>query len=159
VAANMATPCVINERSLLVCALARAHLGNEEEACRLEQEAGFYRMTGYGTVQDTPRVQLALLRDDLEAVESLLGEPGVRRSSWPYLSSMATHLDGLAALGERARVEAEASPFLQGNTYLEPFALRALGIVREDANLIERAAGRFEALGLDWHAARTRALL
>jgi len=24
--------------------------------------------------------------------------------------------------------------------------------------LIERASGRFEALGLDWHAARTRAL-
>ena len=66
-------------------------------------------MTGYGTVQDAPRVQLALQRDDLEAVESLLTEPGVRRSSWPYLSSMATHLDGLAALGERARVEAEAA--------------------------------------------------
>ena len=32
----------------------------------------------------------------------------------------------------------------------------ALGLVREDTSLIERAAGRFEALGLDWHAARTR---
>ena len=159
VAANIATPCVMNERSLLVCALARAHLGDEEEARRLEQEAEAHAMTGYGTVPDTPRVQLALHRNDLAAVESLLGEPGVRRSSWPYLSSMATHLDGLAALGERARVEAEASRLLQANTYLEPFALRALGLVREDANLIERAAGRFEALGLDWHAARTRALL
>ena len=38
VAANTATPCVLNERALLVCALAR-HLGDEEEACRLEQEA------------------------------------------------------------------------------------------------------------------------
>jgi class 3 adenylate cyclase len=159
VAANIATPCVVNERSLLVCALARAHLGDEEEARRLEQEAGAHAMTGYGTVPDTPRMQLALHRNDLAAVESLLGEPGIRRSYWPYLASMATHLDGLAALGERARVEAEASPFLQANTYLEPFALRALGIVREEANLIERAAGRFEALGLDWHAARTRALL
>ena len=52
-----------------------------------------------------------------------------------------------------------AGRLLQPNTYLEPFALRALGIVREDASLIEHAAGRFEALGLDWHAARTRALL
>jgi hypothetical protein len=48
---------------------------------------------------------------------------------------------------------------LQADTYLEPFALRALGLVREDANLIERAAGRFDAFGLDWHAAHTRALL
>jgi class 3 adenylate cyclase len=159
VAANLATPCVLNERALLVCALARAYLGDEEEACRLEQEAGAHRMTGYGPLQDAPRVQLALHRNDLAAVESLLGEPGVRRATTFYLSSMATYLDGLAALGERERVETEAVRLLQPNTYLEPFALRALGVVRENASLIERAAGRFEALGLDWHAARTRALL
>ena len=159
VAANIATPCVLNERALLVCALARAYLGDEEEACRLEQEAGAHRMTGYGPLQDAPRVQLALHRNDLVAVESFLGEPGVRRSTTYYLSSMATHLDGLAALGERERVEAEAGRLLQPNAYLEPFALRALGVVREDASLIERTAGRFEALGLDWHAARTWALL
>ena len=116
-------------------------------------------MTGYGPMQDAPRVQLALHRNDLVAVESFLGEPGVRRSTTYYLSSMATHLDGLAALGERERVETEADRLLQPNTYLEPFALRALGVVREDASLIERAAGRFETLGLGWHAARTRALL
>ena len=56
-------------------------------------------------------------------------------------------------------VEAEASRLLQPGTYLEPFALRALGLVREDASLIERAERRFEAFGLDWHAAQTRALL
>jgi class 3 adenylate cyclase len=159
VAANIATPCVLNERALLVCALARAYLGDEEEACRLEQEAGAHRMTGYGPMQDAPRVQLALHRNDLAVVEALLGEPGVRRSTTYYLSSMATHLDGLAALGERARVEAEESRLLQPNTYLEPFALRALGVVREDAGLIDRAANRFEAFGLVWHTARTRALL
>ena len=42
---------------------------------------------------------------------------------------------------------------------MEPFALRALGLVRDDASLIERAADRFDAFGLDWDAARTRALL
>jgi hypothetical protein len=56
-------------------------------------------------------------------------------------------------------VEAEAPRLLEPNTYLEPFALRALGVAREDARLIERAAVRFEAFGLDWHAARTSALL
>jgi hypothetical protein len=159
VAANVATPCVLNERTLVVCALARAYLGDEQEACRLEQEAGAHRMTGYGPLQDAPRVQLALHRDDLAAVESLLGELSVRRSTTYYLSSMATRLDGLAALGQRERVETEAGRLLQPTTYLEPFASRALGVVREDAGLIERAAGRFEALGLDWHAGRTRALL
>jgi len=158
VAANVATPCVFHERSLLVCALARAHLGDEEESRRLEQEAGTHAMKGYGTVSSTPRVQLALLRGDLATVESLLGEPGVRRSNWPYLSSMATHLDGLAALGERARVEANASR-IQPGTYLEPFALRAQGLVRGDCKLVERAAVRFEEFGLGWHATRTRALV
>ena len=159
VTANIATPCVLNERALVVCALACAYLGDEEEARRLEQEAGANRMTGYGPLQDAPRVQLALHRNDLAAVESLLGEPSVRRATTYYLSSMATNLDGLAALGERERVETEAGKLLQPNTYLEPFALRALGVVREDASLIERAADRFTALGLDWHAARTRKLL
>jgi hypothetical protein len=56
-------------------------------------------------------------------------------------------------------VEREADRHLKPGTYLEPFALRALGIVREDGGLIERAADRFAGLGLDWHAARTRELL
>ena len=116
-------------------------------------------MTGYGTVLDTPRLQLALKRGDLAAVESLLGEPAVRRTNWFYLSSMAAHLDGLAALREGARVEVEATRLMKPGTYLEPFALRALGIVREDESLVERAADRFAGLGLDWHAAQTRDLL
>jgi hypothetical protein len=43
--------------------------------------------------------------------------------------------------------------------YLEPFALRALGLVREDDALVGQAAERFEAFGLEWHAARTRELV
>jgi hypothetical protein len=116
-------------------------------------------MTGYGTVLDTPRIQLALHRGDLDAVASLLGEPAVRRTNWFYLSSMATHLDALAALRDRERVECEANSVLRPNTYLEPFGLRALGIVREDQALIERAAATFAALGLAWHAETTRALV
>jgi class 3 adenylate cyclase len=159
VAANVATPCVRNARSLLVCALAHAYRGEDGEACRLEREAAKYAMTGYGTVLDTPRLQLALHRGDLATVESLLGEPAVRTSNWFYLSSMAAHLDGLAALGEAGRVEAEAARVLRSGTYLEPFALRALGIVRGDDELVARAAGLFEGLSLEWQAARTRALV
>jgi class 3 adenylate cyclase len=158
VEANTETPCVRNARSLLVCALARAYLGDEEGAEQLERQAETHAMTGYGTVIDTPRLRLALHRNDLSAVGSLVGEPAVRRSNWFYLSSMAAHLDGLAALGARDLVEAEAAPVVPG-TYLEPFGLRARGIVSEDRELIAQAAELFEDFGLDWHAAETRASL
>ena len=159
VSESAATPCVLSARSLYVCALANAHLGNDEETERLEAKADPLAMSGYGTVLDTPRLRLALHRGDLTGVESLLGEPAVRASNWFYLSSMAAHLDGLAALGERERVEQEAARTLHRETYLEPFALRALALVRQDEPLLEQAAECFEAFGLEWHAARTRALL
>jgi tetratricopeptide (TPR) repeat protein len=158
VAENRATPCIRNSRSLLVCALAHAHRGNEDESRRLEEQGEENAMSGYGTVLDTPRLNLALHRGDLASVESLLGEPAVRSSNWFFLSSMAAHLDGLAAIGARERLEKEAVPALRRATYLEPFALRALGLVREDDALVGRAADRFEAFGLGWHAAQTRAL-
>ncbi|HXL44275.1 MAG TPA: hypothetical protein VN960_09480 [Gaiellaceae bacterium] len=70
----------------------------------------------------------------------------------------AARLDALAALRDRERVQELAPRFLQRRTYLEPFALRSLGIVREDENLIRQSLERFEALKLDWHAEQTRAL-
>jgi class 3 adenylate cyclase len=157
VADNVATPCVRNERLLLVSALAKAYEGDMIEMRRLEEESSRHRMEGYGTVVGGPRLQLALLRGDMDQVRSLLGEPAVRRTTWFYLSSVATHLDALAVLEERERVESEAPQAAAGSTYLEPFALRALGIVRSDDNLLEQAAQCFASLGLDWHAARTRA--
>ena len=105
---SAATPCVLGARSLYLCALANAYLGNDDEAKRLEAQAEPLAMSGYGTVLDTPRLLLAIHRGDLMAVESLLGEPAVRSSNWFYLAAMAAHLDGLAALGERERVEREA---------------------------------------------------
>jgi class 3 adenylate cyclase/tetratricopeptide (TPR) repeat protein len=159
VAANIATPCVRNSRSLLVCALAHAYRGEEDEAARLEREGEAHAMTGYGTVLDTPRLRLALDRGDLSAVKERLGTPAVRSSNWFYLSSMSAHLDGLAELGQRERVEEEATRALRPGTYLEPFALRALGIARADAALVEQAASRFDALGLSWHSTRTAELL
>ena len=78
------------------------------------------------------------------------------RTNWVYLSD-GRHLDGLAALGERVRVEPEALPALRPGTYLEPFALRALGLVREDASL-SGSGERFEAFGLEWHAAHAALL-
>jgi class 3 adenylate cyclase len=155
---NVATPCVRNERSLLVCALANAYEGDEDEVRRLEEQAERHTMKGYGTVTGTPRLQLALHRGDLDQVAGLIGEPSVRRTNWFYLASVAAHLDALAALGERARLESDVEELAGGSVYLEPFALRALALVRQDGDLLERAARGFDALGLEWHAARTRAV-
>lgn len=158
VAENVATPCVRNERSLLVCALAHAHAGDDLEARRLEELAATHGMQGYGTVLGAPRQQLALYRGDSRSVASLLGEPAVRRTTWFFLSSMVSHFDALAALGETARLETEAGRHLRPGTYLEPFALRALGVARSDPTLVAEAANRFDALGLEWHSARTSSL-
>ena len=68
-------------------------------------------------------------------------------------------IDGLAAVRDRPGVEAEAGSHLRPRTYLEPFALRSLGVVREDEALIARALAGFEKLRLGWHAEKTRALL
>ena len=89
VAENVATPCVRNQRSLLVCALARAHLCDDEGARRLEHEAEAHGMTGYGTVVDTPRVRLALHRGDL-----CNGRGLARRAGGPAFKLVLSQLDG-----------------------------------------------------------------
>jgi hypothetical protein len=48
---------------------------------------------------------------------------------------------------------------LRPGTYLEPFALRALGAVRQEEVLLKQAVDRFDAMGLTWHAEQTRELL
>jgi hypothetical protein len=75
------------------------------------------------------------------------------------MQTFAARLDATAALRDRARVEEQAPRFLLPKTYLEPFALRALGIVRDDRALIDQALERFSTLELDWHAAQTEALI
>lgn len=61
-------------------------------------------MEGFGHVLDTPRMRLALVRDDLESAGRLLAEPMPVRG-WHrgrlLISTRATHLDALAALGRR----------------------------------------------------------
>ena len=75
------------------------------------------------------------------------------------MSASGPRLNALVALDRRADIEAEAPALLKPGTYLEPFALRTLGYARDDVDLIEEAIVRFEAMGLDWHAAETRRLL
>jgi class 3 adenylate cyclase len=154
---NLSTPCVRNSRSLFLCALANTYAGNPSEARRLEERAEELSFEGFGLTLDGPRIRLAISRGELEKVERLV--TGRSSTQAFYLGSQTALLDGLAAIGDRERVEEATPRLLEPGTYLEPFALRALGLVREDQQLVDQAAERFEALGLAWHAEQTRKLV
>ena len=118
---------------------------------------------GWDVPLSAPRLRLALQREDLDAVarifqlldatdEAVLPIVGVS-------AYLALRLDALVALGEHGRLDEElARPELKA-ALMEPFVLRALGQARSQRGLVEQAASRFDALGLDWHAAQTRELL
>ena len=155
-AANADTPCQFNWRGLLMAALAHAQLGNHAEARRLEELAA-ESLTVQGPLSKEPALlRLALLRGDLGLAERILTEePAVDFFDVDY---PAARLDALAALRDRPGVETEAPRALELGGYVEPFALRALGVVRGECELLDRAAIRFEELELGWRAAETRAL-
>jgi class 3 adenylate cyclase len=157
VAANVATPCFFNPWSLLACALAEELLECPDEARRLEQDAEALGMEGYDFLLDPLRIHLALARGDLDDVERRITKESPP-SSTGEVDILVARMDALAALRRRDQLEAEAAALLKPGTYLEPFVLRALGIVRPDPELIEKAQQRFRGMGLEWHAAETEAL-
>jgi hypothetical protein len=160
VAQNRLTPCVRNARSLLVAALADLVLGDHDDAERHEADALAIIMPGAEATYAPIRIWIALTRGDLEAVAALLPHavPPPPAKNWWSLATNAARLDALAALGNRTQVDVEARPFLHTDTYLEPFALRAIALTANDGTMLRDAADRFDALGLTWHAAQTRAL-
>jgi class 3 adenylate cyclase/tetratricopeptide (TPR) repeat protein len=147
------TPCPQNVSTLLNCALASLYGADEAEALRLEAKADAIGMEGHRRWLEPPRIRLALARGDLAQLERLVAQEPVN------LEPPAAFLDALVALGDRSRIEVEAPKCLTPGTYAEPFALRALGVAREDNELLRQARDRFVALGLDWHAAETSTLL
>ena len=157
VAANLDTPCALNAVSLLHCAQAYLHQGNEEEARRLERQADDLGLEGWGFLLDPIRVELALARGDLAEVERKLAE-WRPRGFYEFLG-LVVRLNALVALERRNEIEQEAPALVELKGYVEPFALRALGYAREDKELVERAIERFQAMDLAWHAAETRKLL
>jgi len=123
-----------------------------------ERRAEEVETEGYDLVLAAPRTWLALLRGEMDEVDRL--EPiDLGRIQHEYaLPAAAARLDALAALQKRSLIEREAPPLMHPRTYLEPFALRALGAVREDELLIGQAIDRFNTMGLIWHAEQSRKL-
>ena len=157
VAENVETPCVTDAAILLVCAEACAELGLVGEAHRLEEDSKALGFQGYGLWLDPLYARLALLRGNLDEVNALL--QGSEQWGWmtyEHVHGAATRLEALVAVGRKDDAEVDALRLLQPGSYLEPFALRALGLVRNDGALLAQAVERFEVMGLDWHAAKTR---
>jgi class 3 adenylate cyclase len=164
VEANLMTPCTQGPAALIVCALAAAEVGDDARSRRLEHVADELVFPGW-QVLDALRLRLALARDDLERADELLapllaeGESWYRRGHWSIATTLTAPIDALARLGRRDEVE-ERAPFLLGaGIYFEPFAWRALGVVRGEHDLVRQAAAGFAALGLDWHVAETAKLV
>ena len=147
-----------NARTLLVCALAWQHGGDADEARRLETKADELGLEGYEYSQGPPRFHLAVARGERPDVGPPVGSSGGHVLTFG-LSHLSARLDGLAAAGDLEAVEALASEVLEPTTYLEPFGLRALGVVRDNEELVEQALARYEAMGIDWHAEETRRLI
>ena len=156
VEANVDTPCALESLGLLLCALTHVHLDDDAEARRLERiveslgKKGFERRAGID-------LEIAIARGASDEVERLL-------ESWSPaglddVDGLVARLDALIAVERRAEIEAEAPALVIPDSYLEPFALRSLGWARADDELITRAVERFEAMGMNWHAGQTTALL
>ena len=154
---NAGTPCVRNARTLIACGLAHAAAGDERGAGDLLALADQFGVEGWSSYVDPLLLRFALVRGDRAEVELLV--EGVFERAYVFGPSVkAVRLDALAALGRGDAIELEAPSALRGHTFVEPFALRALGIVRHDDDLLGRAHERFDALGLDWHGAQTERL-
>jgi class 3 adenylate cyclase len=153
---NAETPCVMNQTTLLFCAVAHQIMGRPKESKRLEDKAEALNLQGYDQAFDPTRLLLAVNRGDLDRVEALITriEQSAVQDNWTRISI----LDGWLALGAHERIKDTAPEWLMPGTYFEPFVARALGAAKRDDRLIEQAIIRFQEMGLEWHADQTRAL-
>jgi hypothetical protein len=155
-AANSDTPCQFNWRALLMLALGHAAAGDPDESRRLERAAEAALIVGGPLTREPSLLRLAMLRGDRGATEAILAaDPGPDVWDVDY---RAARLDALALLGDRTGVEAEAERALELGGYVEPFALRALGVVRARRDLLADAAARFAAMGMARRVDETRAM-
>jgi tetratricopeptide (TPR) repeat protein len=159
VEANLATPCPFNVGLHILLATGWTYAGDTAEADRLLARGEELGMAGYARFHSSRQLGLAVARRDTAEIRRLIDsiEPAwLTPNHWQLWSAF---FDGLVELDDRERIEAEAPPWLERDMYVTAFAARALAVARGDGALLEQAAARFEAMGLERHAAQTRARL
>jgi hypothetical protein len=156
--ANATTPCTANSTILLYCALASARHGDHAGSLSLQRQAEAWEG---GLEADALKLWLAVAFNDLAGLRRLVDRLVlVPVPFMPFVfDRSAALLDALVALGDRAQIESIAPGSSRPGTYVEPFALRALGFARADRSLLSRAAARFDEIDLDWFADETRKAL
>jgi tetratricopeptide (TPR) repeat protein len=154
---NLETPCTRNARSLLSTAFALLATGQEDR--ELERRALVLADRGWTVgALASPGIRLALFRRDRAEIERWL-DADVFRTFVYGPGVMTARLDALAAIRDAAQIEEVAPAYVEQGLLLEPFALRALGIVRGDDELLARADEGFARRGLEWHRSQTERLL
>ncbi len=156
VEANLATPCPFNIGLLRMSALGMLHGGDVDEAARLVAKSESIGMVGYEGFLSDSAMALAIARGERDELQDIVNSVEQRYFTPGAWERWATLLDGLAMLGDRERIEADAPQWIRPDSYVAPFAVRALGVVRQDRDLLADAIARFEAMGLTWHAEQTR---
>jgi hypothetical protein len=157
-AANVATPCPYNRGLLVALAAAWTYGGDTSEADRLLAQAEALGMESYRRFLARHSLLLAIARDDRAEIRAVIDQfrpDWLAHDDWEHWSNL---FDGLALLGERERIEAEAGRWLARDAFVTPFALRALAVVRGDPSLLDDAAARFDSMGAALRAAETRAM-
>src|SRR6266536_2419475 len=145
-------------RALLLCAVARVHLGEHAQAAPLVQLAE-HLAAGHDDRLAAPRIRLALAHHDLDQAAALMPAAPRDLKIWAtgyLLDLQITRLDALTALDNQAGVEAEAPPHLGTGDFVDAVAKRALGAVHRDAALLREAAQAFAQMDLPAHVALTR---
>ncbi len=157
--ANLATPCPFSVSALILLATGWTYAGNPSEPERLLARADEIGMAGYIRFHAPRWLRLAIARQDRTEIRRLIDaiEPDwLTPGNWHLWAEL---FDGLLAIDDRERIETYAPQWLGRDVYVTALATRALGVARRDDALLQNAAARFEAMGLERHAESTRALL
>jgi len=122
--------------------------------CEIEDAAGGWSAGALAS----PGIRMGLLRGDRAEIERWLDADVVRMFVYGP-GVMTARLDALGAIRDSSQIEQVAPAYIGHGLLLEPFALRALGIVRGDDELLSRADALFVERNLEWHRSQTERLL
>ena len=148
---TQAAPCTGNAAALFTCAQASLYAGNDADAERLEFEAAAQTIEGQRAV--LPRaLDPSCCSPALTCPDSSDSRPRSTSTTCRRGPIGTTNPPQFSTLSSPSVTTTPSRTWRRGGcgqgTYAEPFALRALGVARGDAKLLDEASSRFRAIGL-----------